>query len=302
MTFTTRIKKEICLLNDNFLEKQMILFSYLNAVSKVTDEGIVLYSESATVIKHIYLYLKEVFKVSPKVNVRIQKRFRTKQVYFLTIKENVEYITKATTFSDILSFSESKEDKIAYLKGAFLASGSISNPEKNGYHLEFSFHNLSVAEDIDKLLKSFNFNSKIIKRSNKYLVYLKASEEISDIMKLFRTVNSLFFYEDIRTFKDHKNMVNRLNNCEVANQEKITSTGLKQVEAIIFLKENELFGLLDDKTKTVANKREENPEVSYQELAEIISAETSYKIGKSGINHNFIKINKLIENFKGVDK
>ena len=93
-------------------------------------------------------------------------------------------------------------------------------------------------------------------------------------------------------------MVNRLNNCEIANQEKTTLTGLKQLKDIEFLKQNDLMDLLDEHTKIVLDYRYQYPESSYTELAEIISMETDYKIGKSGINHHFIKMKKLIEKYE----
>lgn len=93
-------------------------------------------------------------------------------------------------------------------------------------------------------------------------------------------------------------MVNRLNNCEIANQEKTINTGLKQLEDIKYLKENDLYSLLDDTTKLVLDYREKYPETSLKELADIISLETDYTIGKSGVNHHFIKIRNLIKKHK----
>ena len=127
------------------------------------------------------------------------------------------------------------------------------------------------------------------------MVYLKQAEEISDILKIIRATNSLFEFEDIRIYRDHKNMVNRLNNCEIANQEKSYSAAVKQLEEIKYLKENDLLDLLDEKTKIIIKYREKYPDVSFSELADIITMETDYKIGKSGINHHFIKIKNLIE-------
>ena len=148
------------------------------------------------------------------------------------------------------------------------------------------------------MLNDFSLKAKVVKRGYKYITYLKSGESISDLIKMFKATNSLFEFEDVRIYRDHKNMVNRLNNCEIANQEKIISNGLKQVEDINFLIDNDLLGLLDDKTQVVANYRIKYPESSYQELAQIISVETDYKIGKSGINHNFRKIRELINRYK----
>ena len=130
------------------------------------------------------------------------------------------------------------------------------------------------------------------------MLYIKSAEMISDILKLFGATNSLFFFEDIRIYRDHKNMVNRLNNCEIANQEKIIKAGLSQLDDISYLKEHDLINLLDDKTKDAIYYREKYPESSLQELAEIISSETGKPIGKSGINHYFRKVKDLVNKHK----
>ena len=113
------------------------------------------------------------------------------------------------------------------------------------------------------------------------------------MIRMFGTPNSLFYFEDVRIYRDHKNMVNRLNNCEIANQEKTLQAGLKQVKDIEYLQAHDLTDLLDEKTRIVMEYRLKYPESSYQELATIIGMETGYTIGKSGINHHFIKIKNL---------
>ena len=115
---------------------------------------------------------------------------------------------------------------------------------------------------------------------------------------MFKATSSLFYFEDIRIYKDHKNMVNRLNNCEIANQEKTFRTGQVQLENINYLKMHDLFDLLEENTRIVADARVKYPEVSMQELADIITLENNYKIGKSGVNHHFIKINNLVKRHK----
>ena len=199
------------------------------------------------------------------------------------------------------NYLEAFEEKRAYLRGTFLTTGSINDPSTSGYHLEFVFLKETDAVFIKKLLKNLKFETKILKRANRYMVYLKSAEMISDLIKMFNAVNSLFYFEDIRIYRDHKNMVNRLNNCEIANQEKTTSTGLKHLELIKFIREKDLFDLLDEHTQIVLEYREKYPESSYTELAEIISLETEYKIGKSGINHHFIKMKKLIDQYNNQD-
>ena len=130
------------------------------------------------------------------------------------------------------------------------------------------------------------------------MIYIKNAEVISEIIRMFKATTSYFYFEDIRIYRDHKNMVNRLNNCEIANLEKTINTGLKQLDDIKYLKENDLYSLLEDTTKIVLDYREKYPETSLKELADIISLETDYTIGKSGVNHHFIKVRNLIKKHK----
>ena len=296
MTFTTRIKEEISKESCNILEAEKILAAFIRYNAKV-DEEIIITLENCSVTRYIYKLIKETFNVSAQIIVRNQKRFRIKQIYILIINEKTDFIKQALNLNADMVL-DNNEEKIAFIKGAFLATGSISNPSTSGYHLEFILNNKKDAQYLCKLLNDFSLKAKVIKRGYKYITYLKSGESISDLIKMFKATNSLFEFEDVRIYRDHKNMVNRLNNCEIANQEKIISNGLKQVEDINFLIDNDLLGLLDDKTQVVANYRIKYPESSYQELAQIISVETDYKIGKSGINHNFRKIRELINRYK----
>ena len=240
------------------------------------------------------------YDVSPKIIIRTQKRFKVKQIYILSIKERLDFIKDSLALGTKIDLETlvTDEEKIAFIEGAFLAVGNVSNPSTSGYHLEFIFTKERLAKQVLKLLEYFNLNAKMIKRGYKTVVYIKASENISDLIKLFKASGSLFYFEDIRIYRDHKNMVNRLNNCEIANQEKTFKAGQKQLEDIDYLKRMDLYDLLDDKTKIVVDARVRYPELSYQELADIITNEMDYKIGKSGVNHHFIKVSNLVKRHK----
>ena len=118
---------------------------------------------------------------------------------------------------------------------------------------------------------------------------------------MLNATNSLFYYEDIRIYRDHKNMTNRLNNCEQANVDKIFNASQEQLELISKLKEITDFDLLDDKIKTICIYKEKYPDSSMQELADIISSETEKRITKSCINHRFRKIRDIIEKCENGD-
>ena len=300
MTFTTMLKEEIAKNEFNIVEARYELIAFLNCIAKISKDEILITVENASIARRIFKEIKEIFFISPKITVRMQKRFKVKQIYILSIKEKLELIKKTLNLGTKIELETlvTDEEKIAFLAGSFLAVGNISNPSTSGYHLEFIFTKERLAKQNLAMLKKFDLNAKIIKRGYKTVCYIKSSEDISDLLKLFKANSSLFYFEDVRIYKDHKNMVNRLNNCEIANQEKTLKAGQQQIENIKYLHEADLFNLLDDKTKIVALTREKYPELSYQELADIISKEMDYKIGKSGVNHHFIKIKELVKKHK----
>ena len=304
MTYTTRIKEEIVKKDINNSEKICELSGFIRFAAVIKD-NISITLENASITRRIYKHIKEIFNIQPRIIIRNQKRFRVKQIYILEINEKIEYILNFLYVTEnkkkILPteyFLTNKEEKIAYLQGIFLASGTINDPASSGYHLEIVTDMNREAIYITNLFKDIGIKAKHIKRNSKYMIYIKNAEVISEIIRMFKATTSYFYFEDIRIYRDHKNMVNRLNNCEIANQEKTINTGLKQLEDIKYLKENDLYSLLEDTTKIVLDYREKYPETSLKELADIISLETDYTIGKSGVNHHFIKVRNLIKKHK----
>ena len=297
MTFTTSLKEEISKKEFNFIEAKCELEAFIKCCAKISKQ-IIMTLENASVARKIYKEIKMVFGVSANITIRIQKKFRIKQIYILTINERIELIKDAINIKNLKAVFQSDEEKIAFLQGAFLAVGNISNPQTSGYHLEFICNNNELAYTIKNLLCEFNLNAKIVKRGYKLITYLKSSENISDLLKLFKATQSMFFFEDIRIYRDHKNMVNRLNNCEISNQTKSIQTGMKQLNDILYLKKYDLIDIFDEKAKIVIDAREKYPEASLTELANIITLEYNYKIGKSGVNHHFIKITNMVKRHK----
>ncbi len=296
-SFTTQIKDEISKIETNKLESLSELCSFLKYNDSI-DESILIKTENSSVARRMFNLLKRIYGVNIKLTIRTQKKFLVKKIYLLQVTEKVSSIKLDVDniYKNILSFSN--EEQVSFLKGVFLATGSINDPAKSKYHLEFLIDNEEYAKIVDKLLKHFRFSSKILKREKGYMVYLKQAEEISDFIKLIGAINALFYFEDIRIYRDHKNMVNRLNNCEQANVEKSMKTCNEQIENINYLKENDLESLLDDKTKLIISYRLKYPETTMNELAEIISLETDINITKSGINHHFRKIKELVTKHK----
>ena len=301
MTFTTKIKDEITKNFNNEVESRIELITYLKYVMELESNKLTLYIENASVARYIFKLIKKIYNINITLTIRTLKRFKLKTIYILTLKEKLSLIKNEIDDLDKYIKDSSKEEMAAYLKAVFLSCGSINDPSKSKYHLEFLIENNFDAKTINYILNFLNFHSKIIRREKGYMVYIKISEEISDFIKLLGATNSLFYYEDIRIYRDHKNMVNRLNNCEQANIEKSVNSCREQLENIKYLKDFDLIDLLDDKIKMTIEYREKYPETTLSELANIISLETEYKISKSGINHYFRKIKELVNKHKNIE-
>ena len=185
----------------------------------------------------------------------------------------------------------------SYLKGVFLAKGSINDPQTSRYHLEILVDNEEYASFINQLLNNYSLNSKILKRETKYMVYIKEAEKIGDFLRLIGTTKALLYYEDIRIYRDHINMTNRLNNCEQANVERTIQSADAQIKDIELIQKYGL-ELLSEKEQLVAEYRLKYKEASLQELSEIISIETGQKITKPGLHHRFDKIKKLAQRIR----
>ncbi len=304
MSFTSTLKNEIINIEGTELEDISELSAILNLIGS-KDEKIKLVTESVSVAKRVFNLIKKKYKKNCKITVRKGYSFNKKYTYILEVDDKddlienelgINFENKQLVPASFVVADE--ETKKAYLRGVFLSVGSLSDPKKSSYHLEFVLLNKDYAEFIMELLNSFNLNSKLIAREKKYMVYIKEAERISDFLKVVGAGGGLFYFEDIRIYRDHKNMTNRLNNCEQANVDKTIEASDKQIEDIEIIKEIGVFDALDDKLKIVANYRLKYPDASLTELGDIISYETSTKISKSGVYHRMKKLQELAQKIR----
>lgn len=212
--------------------------------------------------------------------------------YITEVKQKKEIEEEFIVYFNISKLSECCIRAI--LKGVFLSSGCIVNPE-NDYHFEVVFKNKACAEYIQDLLSVLDFTPRILKREriNSYAIYIKEAEQISLLLSLLGASKSLLKFEGIRVEKNVKNNINRNINCETANLSKTILSSVKQIDAIKKLKKSGRFDNLNDKLKLTAYLREKYPHASLDELAKKISAEG--KVSKSGIKHRLDKIIELSE-------
>ena len=306
MTFSTEVKNEVTKLESTKLE----LISELSAIVRNSSEiepHIKITIENNSVARRIFKLFKDIYEVTPIITVRQRYGFNKGINYILEIKHknheilnDLSIIDKNNNYLNIpKTYIVNDEELIrAYLRGLFISTGSINDPKTSRYHLEFIVNDKDYANYISKLLNDFNLNSKVIKREKNYMVYIKEAEKISDYLRIIKAYNAVMYFEDIRIYRDHKNMTNRLNNCEQANMDKIFLTSSRQIKDIEKLKEYDIIDLLDDKIKEVIEYRLKYPEVSLQELSDIITSSTGNKITKSGLNHRFRKIREIVTNIE----
>lgn len=294
MSFTSTVKNEVSKLEINNIEKIAELNAILANNAILEDNIIKITTENASVSRRIFNLIKDLYHVIPNIIVRRSLNFNKKYLYILHIKNKNIDISNKIPEDYVIDDDESVR---AYLRGVFLMSGSINDPKTSRYHLEFLVSDEKYAYFINDLLNKYNLNSKVLKRETKYMIYIKEAEKISDFLRIINAYNAVMYYEDIRIYRDHKNMTNRLNNCEQANVDKVIETASKQIKDIELINQVGL-DLLDEKEQIVALYRLKYKDVSLLELSEIISMETGKKITKSGVYHRFKKISELADKLK----
>jgi len=301
MSFTSNVKEEISKLEGNKLEYLAELSSIIRNNANVTSD-IIITVENNAIARRIFKLIKNIYDVTPIITVRKRYNFMNNLSYILKITSKRQMILEDLSIKIAGEYQNIPKEYLindeeclrAYLRGLFIATGSINDPKTSRYHLEFIVNDLSYANYLSFLLNKFSLNSKVIKREKNYMVYIKEAEKISDFLRIINAYNAVMYFEDIRIYRDHKNMTNRLNNCEQANIDKVFLTATKQLNDIEKLREYDLLDVIDEKVREAAEYREKYPESSLQELSEIMSSELGYDITKSGLNHRFRKIREIV--------
>ncbi len=294
MSFTSVVKDEVSKLELSNLEK----ISELSAIVQVSEVSsyIRIITENNSVARDVFTLFKDLFKINPLITIRKGYNYNKKILYILDVKKNISVILKTLGVGSLPGdFVISDEELIrAYLRGLFMMCASINDPKTSRYHLEFNFNSQDFANFVSSLLNKFYLNSKVLSRENRFMVYIKEAEKIGDFLRIIGASKAVLYYEDIRIYRDHKNMTNRLNNCEQANVDRMIETSMNYIKDIELIK-NYDYDLLNEKEKVACLYRLKYRDVSLSELAEIISLETGMKITKSGLYHRFKKIKEIAD-------
>ncbi|MFV0499042.1 MAG: DNA-binding protein WhiA [Bacilli bacterium] len=301
MSFAQNIKKELVT-----LEIDKYCLSELAALVKIkgsfvfahSNPKIIVTTENPAIARRIFKLVKFFFNQSCQISIIKNNNFAKKKYRLILIKNVIDILDKLNiSFVNNIEYEnftliQNEQYKRAFIRGAFLASGSINNPQTAKYHFEIKDSDYHHACILMKVLNSMNLKSKIIKRKDIFVVYVKEAEKISDILGLMNASNAVLFYENIRLTRDIRNQANRIENFEQANYEKSFNAAQKQLQSIKNIEETIGLNILDEKYQILCKYRKIYPEYSLSELADIMSDELSSNYTKSKLNHWFRKINE----------
>ena len=311
MSFASEMKNELTRIEvdkENAKAELSALIRMNGALSLSNQQFVInVQTENATIARRIYSLIKKVFNVEVEILVRKKMKLKKNNIYICRTKMRSREILhdlgilKEGVFTHDIDADMIKDDEMrrSYLRGAFLAGGSVNNPETSSYHLEIYSLYESHSEGLTNLMNYYDLNAKHIERKKGSITYLKEAERISDFLSLIGGYQALLKFEDVRIVRDMRNSVNRLVNCETANLNKTVSAAMRQVENIKLIDQEIGLDNLPDRLREIAKLRVDNQEISLKELGEMVSTGT---ISKSGVNHRLRKLNELADKLRNGDR
>lgn len=317
MSFTSKVKTELADRISNAKHCRVAeiaaLISMCGNVSIDEFDNYKVYIQTDTEVtaKKFRELLWKTFHIDTDVEEKDKQLSHSKKTFIVEIKKTQDALTvlSATKIMNDQKEIEEQMDinkneiikkdccKRAYLRGAFLSSGSISDPEKS-YHFEIKCTNENKANQIVDILKSFDVDAKIIERKGRFIVYLKDSEKVVDALNIMEAPVALLEVETIKVDKEMNNMVNRQMNCDLANTNKTVNAAQRVIEDIEYIDEEVGLSYLPEKLQQIARIRTENPEASLQDIGDMMVP----ALGKSGVNHRLRKISEIAQNLRDEER
>ncbi len=307
MSYASEVKKELTGLQvhlDNAKAELMALIR-MNGSVGIAHRYMILnvQTESPAIARRIYSLLKQFYQVESEIVVRRKMKLKKNNQYVVRLRYHAQEILSDLGILEGFQIKEKvpmallKDDLMirSYLRGAFLAGGSVNNPETSRYHLEiyslYEEHNEMIAQMINR----YHLNARTTARRSGYIVYLKEAEKIAEFLQLIGATNGMLKFENIRIVRDMRNSVNRLVNCENANMDKVANASNRQIENIRLI--DSMVGLdsLPEKLRAIAETRLAHQEVSLKELGVLVPGGP---ISKSGVNHRLRKLNAYAEELR----
>ena len=265
-----------------------------------------IHTENIAVARKYFTLLKKTFNIVAEITIRQNAYLKKGRTYTITVNNHEEAVKILTTCKllddgDIVENMSVYDNTVimnscckrAFVRGAFIASGSISTPEKF-YHFEIVCNSYDKAVQLSDLIKSFDIESKIVERKKYFVVYIKDGAGIVDILNVMEAHVALMNLENVRILKEMRNSVNRKVNCETANLNKTVAAAVKQTMDIKYIQDTVGLSILPEALRQLAEIRLENPDVSLKELGALLDP----PVGKSGVNHRLRKISEISKNLQ----
>ncbi|NPV27241.1 MAG: DNA-binding protein WhiA [Firmicutes bacterium] len=260
-------------------------------------------TDNAAVARKTFRLIKSLFDLPVEIMTRRQTRLKKQSIYRVRIP--LAAPTEVLQALGIIDASRRVSYRLknslvgrqccrrAYLRGAFLASGSVNNPEGT-YHLEIITGNETYAQQVCQLIRKTGLGAKVSMRKNWYVIYLKESDQIVEFLNLIGAHSALLKFENTRIVKDMRNQVNRLVNCETANLDKTITAAVRQVGNILVIKDQLGLEKLPPQLRELAELRLQYPDSSLKELGELLEP----RVGKSGVNHRMRRIEEIADRLR----
>jgi DNA-binding protein WhiA len=307
VSFAARTKKELTQLDLKACCKKAELAAMIRMNGRVLIANkrfaLEVITENAAIARRMYTLLKELYGVHAELLVQKKMRLKKNNIYMMRVPYQVQEIlfdlcivNENMTFVAGISPMLIKKPccKRSYLRGAFLAGGSVNDPEGSSYHLEIASFDYDHSQALLEQINSYDLNAKLIDRKKSYVVYLKEVEKIIEFLNIIGAHQALLRFEDIRIVKGMRNQVNRLVNCETANLNKTIEASVRQIENIRLLERVVGLENLPPKLREVAEIRLKYPDINLKELGDMLPV----KVSKSGVNHRLRKLDDLAERVK----
>jgi DNA-binding protein WhiA len=307
LSFAAQTKKELTMVEaESCCQKaELAALIRMNGSVQVSSQRVILdiSTENAAIARRIYILIKNCFQVHTELLVRKKMRLKKNNVYIVRLPTRVqEILSKLCIVKEGFQFTPGIDSRIihkncckrAYLRGAFLAGGSVNSPEGSSYHLEIPSMYEEQAQALCELANYFDLNARSIERKKGYIFYLKEGEKIIEFLNLIGAHQALLHFEDVRIMKDLRNSVNRIVNCETANLNKTIGAAVRQIDNIRLLDREIGLANLPDKLREVAEVRMRYPDLNLKEVGDMLKESVS----KSGVNHRLRKIDEMAEKIR----
>ena len=313
MSFSSQVKEELSRQMSSARHCQIAeIAAILSLCGRIhIDENenysIRIHTENVAVARKYFTLLKKAFNIRTDISIRRNAFLKKNRTYSVMIRnhEDAVRVLKAAKLVD--EHGEIGENlsvvrnlviqnpccRRAFVRGAFLAAGSISDPEKF-YHFEIACTSMEKAKQLQEVISTFSIDAKIVVRKKYYVVYIKEGSQIVELLGLMEAHVALMELENIRILKEMRNSVNRQVNCETANINKTVSAAVKQLGDITYIRDTVGLDYLPEALAEIARIRLEMPDATLKELGESLNP----PVGKSGVNHRLRKISTIAETLR----